>query len=72
MRIKKVMVKVIIKYLTSLFSFNEKIYHTAKANIQNLKKKITFFKEIIKSLENSEVNKSIIKNIRKNFEKIFK
>ena len=46
MRIKKVMVKVIIKYLTSLFSFNEKIYHTAKVNIQNLKKKLLFLKKL--------------------------
>ena len=58
---KKVEVKVKIKYFISLFSCSESKYHTASEKIQNLKKKIIFFKEITTSFEKIEETINTIK-----------
>ena len=64
-------VKLVIKKSNNFFFFKLKIYQTANAKIQNLKKTIVFFNDIKGSVENIDVINSIEKKTPKIFVYIF-
>ena len=66
-----IIVKLVIKKFNNFFFFKLKIYQTANAKIQNLKKTIVFFNDIKGSIEKIDVVNSIAKKTPKIFEYIF-